>query len=50
MGTDFYTDVIAGEFSIFIFTKDPTSGKIILLTGMGEDARDTVLGILKQGI
>ncbi len=29
--------------------KDPTSGKILMLTGMDEDARDTVLGILKSG-
>jgi len=27
--------------------KDPASGKILMLTGMDEDARDTVLGILK---
>jgi hypothetical protein len=27
--------------------KDPESGKILMLTGMDEDARDTVLGILK---
>ena len=29
--------------------KDPVSGKILLLTGVDEDARDRVLGILKSG-